>query len=122
MRNRVAVALAIALPLGLALAGCSGSAVPTPTNSAASSFVGQTLQNAIDAGPGSVASRDASKALGLRRAAPDLLAMQKTVIAACYHNAGQVNVMVIPSDSVTKTIAGNAKRGEYDSLLDQCEK
>jgi hypothetical protein len=45
-----------------------------------------------------------------------------TVIAACYRNAGQVNVMVIPSASLTKTISDGAQRGKYDPLLDNCEK
>lgn len=122
MRNRAVVALAVLASLGVALVGCSSSANPTPTNPTPSFFVGKTLQNAYAHSPGSVSYRDASKTLGVPVASPNPEAAEQTVVAACYRNDTQLNVMVIPSDRLTKSITDNAKQGKYDSLLDDCEK
>ncbi|KHK96345.1 hypothetical protein LK09_15235 [Microbacterium mangrovi] len=127
-RKRMAAAVAVIASLGLALVGCSGNGEPSPTKPPSSSptrpasaFVGKSLQDAFAHSPGSVTSMDAVKELGLRPASP-APASRTTVIAACYYNDTQVNVVVIPSTSVTEKIRDDARRGKYDSLLTDCRK
>jgi hypothetical protein len=123
------IASAIAVSVGLALAGCSGNGDAKPTRPASSparlapaSFVGQTLQYAFGHMRGSVLSLDASESVGLRPASPDPKASETIVIAACYYNDTQLNVMVIPSAGLTAKIRDDARNGKYDSLLTQCRK
>jgi hypothetical protein len=126
---RKAAATALTVSLGLALVGCTAGQstastprVSTVTEQPASSFVGETLQYAFAHSPGSVTALDASASLGLRPVSPDPSASDTVVIAACYFNDRQVNVLILPSTSLTESIRNAAHHGEYDHLLTDCQK
>ncbi|MFT4030711.1 MAG: hypothetical protein QM675_12625 [Protaetiibacter sp.] len=120
-RGRRAAGLFAVMAAAL-LSGCTNAAV-TPEPSSEESFIGSSVQNAIDHVNGSVAWRDVSEEVLGQPSPEETAAADYVVIASCYsaRNSVQLDIVALPSAEVDETITSKAVDGGYRDLLTGCK-